>query len=187
MSHRPASATALRVSELSQNAPTPFALRPDAPERAKLAQELELLGLKKLSFEGAIAPSGKTDWRLSGRLGATVVQPCAVTLAPVTTRIDEDIARLYMRDYVEVDALEVEIPEDDSTERLSALIDPAAVMREALILSLPLYPRADDAALGEVVVTEPGLEPMRDEDARPFAGLASLRDQMTGGRSDDKE
>lgn len=187
MSHRPASATALRVADLPQNSATPFSLRPDTDARQALAQELELLGLKKLSFEGTIEPSGGVDWRLRAHLGATVVQPCSVTLAPVTTRIDEEITRLYLRDFVEVNAPEVEMPEDDAVEKLPSWIDPEAVMREALILNLPMFPRASDAELGEMVVTEPGQRPMRDEDARPFAGLAALRDKMadSGPESED--
>ena len=70
------------------------------------------------------------------------------------------------------------MPEDDTIEPLGRWIDPEAVMLETLTLHIPLYPRSDDVALGEVVVTEPGVAPMRDEDARPFAGLASLKDQL---------
>jgi len=51
------------------------------------------------------------------------------------------------------------------------VIDPAAVMIEALALAMPLYPRAEGADLGEAVHAEPGVTPMRDADARPFAGL----------------
>jgi hypothetical protein len=36
-----------------------------------------------------------------------------------------------------------------------------------------------------MVVTEPGVAPMRDEDARPFAGLAGLKDQLSDGSKDD--
>ena len=46
------------------------------------------------------------------------------------------------------------------------------------ILTLPEYPRAEGAQLGEAVYTKPGHAPMKDEDARPFAGLASLKDQL---------
>ncbi|MGB1722615.1 MAG: DUF177 domain-containing protein, partial [Paracoccaceae bacterium] len=43
-------------------------------------------------------------------------------------------------------------------------------------------PRAHGADLGEAVFTEPGKAAMRDEDTRPFAGLAALREQL-----EDKE
>lgn len=170
---------AIRVADLPQNGTTEFEIRPEAPVRKALAADLGLTALRKLSFTGRIVGAGAADWRLEGHLGATVVQPCVVTLAPVTTRIDAQVERQYLRDYVDVDAPEAEMPEDDTNEPLGHWIDPEAVMLEALALHIPLYPRAEDAALGEVIVTEPGVAPMRDEDARPFAGLASLKDQLT--------
>lgn len=146
---------------------------------------MELLGLRKLSFSGEVSAVGDADWQLQGTLGATVIQPCAVTLEPVTTRIDTPVRRLYQRDFIEVDAPEVEMPENDEVESLTAWIDPGAVMLEALDLALPLYPRKEDAELGEMVVTEPGVKPMRDEDTRPFAGLAALKDQLEAGKKPD--
>jgi hypothetical protein len=44
--------------------------------------------VRKLRFIGTLEPEGAQDWRLTADLGATVVQPCVVTLAPVTTRLE---------------------------------------------------------------------------------------------------
>ncbi|MFT6674771.1 MAG: uncharacterized metal-binding protein YceD (DUF177 family) [Sulfitobacter sp.] len=178
MSRTPPSDTAFRVSDLSQSAKNTFALRPEAGQLALIAQELALSAVKKLSFQGQIAPQGKTDWTLSARLGATVVQPCVVTLDPVTTRIDVDVTRHFVSDFEQPDEFEVEMPEDDSTEALSQWIDPAVVMMEALALAVPDYPRKDAAELGRMMYTKPGQAPMTDADARPFAGLAALKDQL---------
>ncbi|APX11641.1 YceD family protein [Tateyamaria omphalii] len=178
MSQTPPSTSALRVSGLSQNTATPFALQPDARTMEGLARELDLSGLRKLRFEGQIAAHGARDWLLTGQLGATVTQPCAVTLAPVTTRIDTPVRRLYLRDYEEIDAPEAEMPEDDEVERLGASIDPGAVMVEALSLAVPDFPRASGAELGHMVLTEPGVAPLTDEAARPFAGLADLKSKL---------
>lgn len=172
------SKTALRVADLSQSAPTPFALRPDADNLAEIAQALELSALRKLSFEGHVKPLGGSDWTLKGRLGATVVQPCVVTLEPVTTRIDVDVTRQFLHDFDDPDEPEAEMPDDDTVEQLGAWIDPAIVMQEALSIAAPDYPRKDDAALGQMVYTKPGEAPMTDEDARPFAGLAALKDRL---------
>lgn len=169
---------ALRVADLPQTAPTLFDLAPGAEARAALARELGLSALRKLRFEGRITASGKRDWLLEGHLGATVVQPCVVTLEPVTTRIDTKVRRLFLARMPGTEADEVEMPEDDSAEALGAWIDPASVMAEALALALPLYPRKEDAELSEAVFTEPGKAPLRDEDTRPFAGLAGLRDAL---------
>jgi len=144
---------------------------------------MELAGLRKLSFTGDLHPLGDHDWQLKARLGATVTQPCVVTLEPVVTRIDVDVMRTFLRDYTDVDGDEVEMPEDDSVEALGTWIDPAAVMEEELALALPAYPRKDTAQAEIIRVTEPGKKPMSDAEARPFAGLAALRDQL--GNSDE--
>ena len=39
--------------------------------------------------------------------------------------------------------------------------------------------RKEGAELGEAVYAEDGVTPMRDEDAKPFAGLAALRAKMS--------
>ncbi|MGB3246406.1 MAG: DUF177 domain-containing protein [Sulfitobacter sp.] len=178
MSRNPPSATALRVADLSQNADHSFELRPDAAAMAEIAAALDLSALRKLHFKGRLIPLGTSDWRLEAHLGATVVRPCVVTLEPVTTRIDTEITRQFIRDYADVDEPEAEMPEDDTTEALGAWIDPAQVMQEALALAVPDYPRKDDAKLGQMVYTEPGEAPMTDQDARPFAGLADLKQKL---------
>lgn len=170
----------LKVARLSRAAPTPFDLAPDAAARAALAAELGLTKLPKLRFAGQVAPLPGGGWELSAELGATVVQPCGVTLAPVTTRIDEPVLRRYLPGLTEPEAGETELPEDVDAEPLGATIAPATVMAEALALALPPFPRAPGAELGEAVFTAPGTAPMRAEDAKPLAGLAALRDRLKG-------
>lgn len=72
------------------------------------------------------------------------------------------------------------MPEDDTIEPLGTWIDPAIIMIEALALALPEYPRKEEAQAETIRVTEPGKKPMTDEEARPFAGLAALKDQLSG-------
>lgn len=173
------SSSALRVSDLSQNSATAFEITPDAGAMRAIADELDLSGLRKLRFVGEVRAHGAADWELTGMLGATVTQPCAVTLVPVTTRIDTPVRRVYLRDFDDdTDDPEVEMPEDDAIEPLGAWIEPEVVMIEALSLATPDYPRAPDAALGETVLTEPGKTALTDEALRPFAGLAGLKAQL---------
>jgi uncharacterized metal-binding protein YceD (DUF177 family) len=178
MSRIPPSQTALRVAELSHNADNSFTLRPDAQMASQIAQELELSALRKLSFAGKVKSLGQSDWVLEGKLGATVVQPCVVTLEPVTTRIDVAVHRQYVSTFSHPDEPEVEMPEDENVEPLGAWIDPAVVMIEALALAVPDYPRKGDVELGSAVFTKPGDAPMTDEDARPFAGLADFKQKL---------
>lgn len=179
MAKTPSSPSALRVADLAQNAATSFEIVPDAKAMAGIAEVLELTGLRKVRFVGKVRGQGRADWILTGDLGATVTQPCGVTLAPVTTRIDVPVRRIYMRDYEDnSDIPEAEMPEDDETEALGAWIDPEAVLIEALSLALPDYPRAPGVELGETVLTEPGKTALTDEAVRPFAGLADLKAKL---------
>lgn len=156
-----------------------FGLAPT--ELAPIQSVLDLLGLRKLRFEGAVVPLGAQDWQLVGRLGATVVQPCTVTLAPVSTRIECAVERRYVAGWEEPETgSETEMPEDDTVEALPRTLDLEAVMIEALSLALPEYPRAEGVDFAGAGVTEPGKAVMRDEDAKPFAGLAAFKARLEG-------
>ena len=162
---------------------------PDAAARAALAAALEVPEVRKLRLEGRLRPEGKRDWRLEATLGATVIQTCVVTLAPVTTRIDEPLTRRYLAhvpDPAPEPGAEVEMPDDVDIEPLPESIDLAQVALEALALALPAYPRAEGVEAEEVAVTEPGKTPMTDDDARPFAGLAGLRDRLAGDDGEER-
>ncbi|MEM1360132.1 MAG: YceD family protein [Pseudomonadota bacterium] len=167
------------VADLMTQRDTPFDLVPSEDQRKALAQELGLLGVSKLRLKGKLSPMGAADWALDGTLGATVSQPCSVTLTPVTTRIDEPVARRFV---AEPEALpdagsETEMPEDDTLEPLGREIDLLLVLKEALLLALPAYPRAEGAELTQSVFAGPGVTAMTDEEAHPFAGLAALKSQ----------
>ena len=169
--------SALRVSDLSAK-PHRFALRPEASALKDWAKELGLEGLRKLSFTGDVRPAGKRDWQLSARLGATVEQICAVTLAPVRTRIESDVSRRFVAGFDMPDAPESEMPEDDSVEPLGLWIDPEQVMIEALSLEIPPYPRADGVTFEGAQFADSNVVPLTDETSRAFAGLAELRDKL---------
>ncbi len=177
----------LEVSSLAGRKSRDINITPPEAAIAALSTHLGLQALRKVSLKGVLAPVGKRDWRLTAHLGATIVQPCVVTLAPVTTRIEEDIERIWranMPEQAEAGS-EEEMPEDTSEEQLGSVIDLGLVLGEALALALPLYPRADGAHLEQDVFAAPGVTPMRDEEARPFAGLAGLRDKLAKDDSDN--
>ena len=73
-----------------------FSLVPNGDQRATLAGDLGIDGIRKLKFDGEIEPAGARDLILRASLGATVVQPCGVTFVPVVTRIDVKIIRNYL-------------------------------------------------------------------------------------------
>jgi uncharacterized metal-binding protein YceD (DUF177 family) len=162
------------VAALARRKPTRFRLEPDSAERAAIADELGILGIERLSFQGEIRPAGGQDWELDATLAARVVQACIVTLDPVVTDLSEQVRRRYLAQMPEPEGDEVEMPEDDTAEPLPKIIDAGAVLTEALALALPPWPRAKGAELGSAAAAAPGTEPLTDAEIRPFAKLGDM-------------
>lgn len=163
--------TRIRLTGMGPREPREFDLRPDEAARAALAAEFDLSALRKLRLAGQLLPTGKRDWRLEATLGATIVQPCGVTLEPVTTRIDEEITRNFMADWSAPEVSEHEISDETDDEPLPAVLDLMTVVTEELSLAIPAFPRAEGADAVEAEARPAGAEPIRDEDTKPFAGL----------------
>lgn len=177
----------LKVSDLGPSQGEDIEIVLDPEQATVLAQRLEISAARKVRLTGRLAPLGAHDWQFIGQIGATVVQPCVISLDPVTTRIEAPVERTWIRGLEPISAEESETPEDVSIEPLGPEIDMGAVLAEAVALNLPDYPRADGVALEETVFTEPGKEALTDAETKPFAGLAALRDQLrddSGGGSD---
>jgi len=175
---------ALRVAELPKGATLSFDIVPDTPMRARMAQDLGVIALRKVTFRGQIAPSGRRDWQLTAQLGATAQQECVATLEPVTSRIDTAVQRRFLSDMPRASELDptpedgVEMPQDDTEEPLGEVIDLARILIEALALALPDYPRKEGSGPAGAIAAPPGEAPLDDEAVKPFAGLAALRDRM---------
>ncbi len=149
-------------------------------EHEDIAEITRVLGteeIRKLRFDYALSAAPK-GWDLNGTIGATVVQACVITGAPVTARIDETFLLKYRR-MEDVTASEAEMPEDTDIEPLAEDIDLRQVISEQIALLLPDFPRSADAEFDGVQVGPPGQKAMTDEDAKPLAGLAALRAKMT--------
>lgn len=169
-----------RSGALSMRKPTRFDLVPDAAVRRAIAADLGLLSVPALQFKGEIRPAAGRDFVLEAQLTAVVAQPCGITLVPVHTEISETVLRRYVSDWVEPEGDEAEMPEDDTAEAMPEVIDAGHVAVEALVLALPMYPRAPGVELGDVSATPPGAEPLREADLKPFAALAGLKDKLGG-------
>ncbi len=163
--------------------PLHFTYSADATARAQIAAHLGLAELPKLVLKGAFTPQGRGDVLLRAALTADVVQACIVTLAPVPTRLEQSVARDYLRDYAEDLTTEAELGPEDQ-EPIPEMFDVAAIAIEELTLALPLYPRAPGAELAPLTVTPPGAAPLTDAALRPFAGLASLAQAMKASQSE---
>lgn len=173
----------VRVASLDRGRETAFTLSPGAEDRALVADFMGLDELRELGFEGALSACGSDGWEANGTLSALVVQSCVVTLRPVSQYIEETVTRRYipgLESPEEVDVIVSDSDEDDAADPLGEEIDLAALMLESLALAIDPYPRAEGAELETRVFAEPGVKPMTDEDARPFAKLAELKSKLTG-------
>lgn len=166
-----------RSSAVSGRKTIRFTFAPDTAARASIAQVLGLIDLPEFQLKGELQPMGRIDVALRADLTALVIQPCSISLAPVTSRLNDRVERNYRHDFEDPKGDEVEMLGDDA-EALPEVIDVAAVAIEALALALPLYPRAKGVDLGALVATPPGAQPLTDEALKPFAGLAGLADLM---------
>ena len=171
------------LANLSPQKPFRRTWEPSADIRAAMADQLGITEMRKLRVELVLTPRGKSDWHLEARWGATVVQPCVVTLAPVVTRLEEKNTLTYTTKMPQITESEAEMPEDDTLEALPEEIDLSITIAEMIALALPDYPRAEGVEMRAQVFGPPGEAPMTDEDAKPFAGLASLKEKLEKGGS----
>ncbi|CAN5651706.1 hypothetical protein BH23PSE1_BH23PSE1_00480 [soil metagenome] len=154
-----------------------FDLAPTPEEEAALARLLGALSLREMRLQGVLRPAGN-GWELEAVLGATVEQPCIVTLEPVRAHIDIPVRRRFLPEaQAPSPAIDMApLEDDDEIEPLGERIDLGLVAIEALALALPAYPRAKSAALGQ-----DGSEPDEPPERKPFAALAALKDKMGEG------
>lgn len=197
---RPALSRIAPPEQLSRARPFQQNFETDAAERAAIADFLDLASLDQFSFEAHLTPKGKDGWRLDGEVRAAGAQRCGVTLEPVPFDVAVPAVRVWSPDAGEEDLSQAfEIDVDAATaaswaagsedaeadvERLPDPLDLGAVALETLALALDPYPRASGVSDFEPVVAgPPGVAPLTDEAAKPFAGLAALKN----GEPDDGE
>lgn len=156
-----------------------FDIAPEAAEAEALARLMGARSVRKMRFQGRLSPLPGSGWGLEGKLGATVVQTCVVSLEPVTTRIDTQVRRRFLPGRAlaaEAAGVVVSLDEDDEVEPLGPRIDLGLVATEALALALPDYPRKTDAGLSATLDTDAAAD--EEPAPRPFAALAALRDKL---------
>jgi uncharacterized metal-binding protein YceD (DUF177 family) len=143
----------------------------DAQTRAAVATLAGLVGLPRLEASFDVTRRGRSGLHVVGRVSATVIQTCVVTLEPLENEVDEDIDIAFSpaaASSFDEHVGEVEVPLEDAPEPLiGGAIDLGAIATEFLMLGLEPYPRKPDAVLE--------LPPSSEEAAHPFAALAELK------------
>jgi len=175
---------AVPVARMARTEAIPFDLAPAADEREEIGRFLGVRALRSLRLKGRLTPEDADGWRAEGRLTASVVQDCVVTLAPVARRVDETVLRAYVPSdrLVEANGIDIDADEEDEPSGFDREIDLADLMIETLALALDPYPRADGAEMARSLFAPPGAAPLDDDALKPFAGLEALRDKLAGGK-----
>ena len=144
-------------------------------ELVALAKLFDVISVDQLRFSGKVHRDGTDGLRLAGRLRGTVVQSCVVTLAPVKTKLDEKVARIYSPD-IDPEAIDLDSDEEDAREPLTRTLDLGLVAIEATALALPSYPKAKGVGSGDHITDTAADDPEKE---KPFAALAALREKLT--------
>jgi hypothetical protein len=144
-------------------------------ERARLARWANIDAVDSFEAQLSLKKHSATRYALLAKLDASIIQSCVVTLEPVRSRIEREIARdLLLASPVRRALPKEALPplpsvEDDLTEEIDSLTyDLAAPLLEEFSLAIDPYPRAPGVAF-----EPPGNGPERAEG--PFAALKALK------------
>lgn len=149
-------------------------LETDAEERRRLAARFGLLSLDRLVALLAVTRGASgIPIRVKGRLQASVVQRCIVSLEPVASEIDEPVEAEYGPASTEGPEEVVRLDEPDPPEPLEGdSLELGELVAQHLSVALDPYPRKQGAEAPEW--TPPGPAPGVDDPDKPFSVLASL-------------
>lgn len=161
--------------------PMTFDIQATEEECDALATALDIRGLSDVAAKGSLLREGANGQvAVSGRVAATAVQACVVTLEPVSQTIDEEFTVFYTFDPQDIVVEETEkvvgLDEPDPPVLITGgRIDLAEVIQEQIALALDPYPRS--GSLPEVPVeVELDIEQVKKEQGvhQPFANLRDL-------------
>lgn len=153
-----------------------FGLTTDEALRASVARDAGLLDLPRLEARLEVARHGEAGLHVTGRVKATVVQACVVTLEPVTSELDEtiDLVLVPESEREQEESVDLEAAVDLAAEEPEMLVggrlDLGALATEFMILGIDPYPRKADAVFESPLPPEP--------EASAFAALAALKSKL---------
>lgn len=154
------------------NAPHELAATPE--ECAALAERFALVAISKLEATITLEPEGAAV-RASGRLGADVVQSCAVSGEDLPVTIDEPVSFRFVPERAAgAPDEEIELDADalDEIEFSGPSFDLGEALAQSLVLALDPFavgPGAEEARRKAGIVAPSA--------AGPFAALAALKQQ----------
>jgi uncharacterized metal-binding protein YceD (DUF177 family) len=143
----------------------------DEPIRQAIVTTAGLAALPRLEAEFDLTRHGADGLHVAGRVAATVVQHCVVTLEPIESEIDETVDLVFVpQPEPAAEAAGQQSP--DAAEPPESLrdgaVDLGAIATEFLLLGIDPYPRKPGAVFDAPVAED-------DPSSHPFAALAALK------------
>lgn len=155
----------------------PVSIDADEKQRVALADEHDLLSVRRLRAELLVVPWKSDGIRVAGHVEAEIVQACVVTLEPVEASIREAIDAIFIPEGSRLakrlsdPSGEILVDPDgpDAPELFAGdTIDVGAVAEEFFALGIDPYPRSGGAAATAAM-------PADDEPARPVSPFDKLK------------
>jgi uncharacterized metal-binding protein YceD (DUF177 family) len=145
-------------------------LTADSGARDAVAAAAGVVAMPDLEASFDLVRIGADGVRLAGRVRATVVQNCVVTLEPLENRIDEAVELVFLPEPAgpaDAAGLQPTEGEDPPEVLVDGTVDLGAIAVEFVLLGIDPYPRKP-GALFEA-------SPAGDPSSHPFAALAALK------------
>lgn len=146
-------------------------------ERDQIAAALDLAALESFSMKFQLSRAKPHHFKLSGRIVASAIQTCVVSLKPVRTKLDdeidvefwppEDVARIE----TDLESGSIPVPLEGPEPILDGIVDVGHLAYEHLASSLDLYPKA---AGEQFEWNSPDAQQEDVPSDRPFAELGRL-------------
>jgi Predicted metal-binding, possibly nucleic acid-binding protein len=173
---KPPFSYSVKVGHVSAN-PITVRLEADERERQGLAKLWQVEAVDLLKAELQVVRWKKDGVRLKGRVEASIVQACVVTMDPVESRIEEDLEQIFVPEgsklarIVSNEAAEMVLdPEGPDLPETFAgdTIDAGEVVAEFAALAIDPYPRKPGVEFADHLESDPNDEAERPN---PFAVL----------------
>jgi uncharacterized metal-binding protein YceD (DUF177 family) len=153
-------------------------LTADSGTRDAVAAAAGVAAMPHLEASFDLMRLGADGVRLAGRVQATVVQNCVVTLEPLENRIDEAVELVFLTEpagQTDAAGLQSSEGEDPPEVLVGGTVDLGAIAVEFVLLGIDPYPRKPG------VVFE--ANPAGDPSSHPFAALAALKKVENPGKA----
>lgn len=144
----------------------------DEAQRTALAAAHGLRAVARFVATLLVESWKKGGVRVTGRVEASVVQDCVLTLEPVAGAIDEAVSALFLPEGSRLAApaegeIVLDAEGDDAPEPFSGdTVDVGQLAEEFFALGIDPYPRREDAVLDHGAGTDENRGPLHDQLAR---------------------